>query len=415
MLVDSQNIRLDRNGEAQVRKGIEVIEAPFAVGGTVLRLPTDAELNNGSTTMLPTTIESATLTNSDSRANIVINDPAVETGHTFAADDVVAIEGLGFSTVDPNSVAPTSDPLVITSLKTLVSVTANAISAGSFSIGKIYTIKTVGSTNFVAVGASANTVGVTFTATGAGSGSGTVTNTKTLKYALSGSDETYTAPIVLPQALDFVLNANTEQAVIGFNMIFDEGSVTEVYASTAFSDPNDNASQYLLIASNLKVVTKNLATDATVDIAYPSGETVPPQSSMLQTFNKVFIFRKGQVALEWDGSFSTITSGSFEVGKTYTITSLGNNTQANWNTVADTSGVTYAVGSTFTAATVGVSGTGTATSAFSKVASGTYTQPVAIVTPASGFSITNNVATVDLGAGTHGLSVGDTIILLEAK
>ena len=375
MLVDSQNIRLDRNGEAQVRKGIEVIEAPFAVGGDVLRLPTTAEIDNGSTAMLPTTIESATLDGTPNQANIIINDPAIEAGHIFAADDVVAIEGLGFTTVDPNSVAPTSDPLVITSLKTLVSVTDNGA-------------------------------------------------TRTLKYALTGSDETYTTPIVLPQQLPFALNANTTQAVIGFNMVLDQGAVTEVYASTAFSDPNDNASQYLLIASNLKVVTKNLSTDATVEIAYPPGETVPPQSSMLQAFNKVFIFRKGQVALEWDGSFSTITSGSFEVGKTYTITSLGNNSQANWNTVAGTSGVTYAVGSTFTADTVGVSGTGTATSAFSKVASGTYTQPVPLsltdIDYASGIATatasTAAVATLIVGdtltftdAGSSTYSVGNTI------
>ena len=428
MLADAQNVRFDRNGEAQVRKGIEVIEAPFAVGGDVLRLPTTGEIGNGSTAMLPTTIESASLVGADNQANIIINDPAVEAGHIFAADDVVVVEGIGpptgssSFTVDPNSVAPGSS--IVTALKTLVSVTANAISAGSFSIGKIYTIKTVGNTDFTAIGASSNTIGVTFTATGVGSGTGTVTNTKTLKYALTGSDETYTTPIVLPQALEFTLNANTEQAVIGFNMLLDQGAVTEVYASTAFSDPNDNASQYLLIASNLKVVTKNLATDATVDIAYPAGETVPPESSMLQTFNKVFIFRKGQVALEWDGSFSTITSGSFEVGKTYTITSLGDNTQANWNTVAGTSGVTYAVGSTFTAATVGVSGTGTATSAFSKVASGTYTQPVPLsltdIDYASGIATatasTAAVATLLVGdtltftdAGSSTYAVGDTI------
>ncbi len=346
MLADAQNVRFDRNGEAQVRKGIEVIEAPFAVGGTVLRLPTTEEIGNGSTAMLPTTIESATLDGTPNQANIIINDPAVEPGHIFEADDVVTVEGLGFSTVDPNG------------LHTLVSVTDNGA-------------------------------------------------TRTLKYALTGSNETYTAPIVLPQQLPFNLNVNTTQAIIGFNMVLDQGQVTEVYASTAFSDPNDNASQYILVASNLKVVTRNLATDATVDIAYPVGETVPPESSMLQTFNKVFIFRKGQVALEWDGSFSTITSGSFEVGKTYTITSLGDNTQANWNTVAGTSGVTYAVGSTFTAATVGVSGTGTATSAFSKVASGTYTQPVQItsaVTTASG------KMTVTAGSA-HNLSTGNEVIV----
>jgi hypothetical protein len=128
---------------------------------------------------------------------------------------------------------------------------------------------------------------------------------------------------------------------------------------------------------------------------------------MLQTFNKVFIFRKGQVALEWDGSFSTITSGSFEVGKTYTITSLGDNTQANWNTVAGTSGVTYAVGSTFTAATVGVSGTGTATSAFSKVASGTYTQPLQIT---STVTTADGKMTVTAGSA-HNLSTGNEVIV----
>ena len=295
MLVDSQNIRLDRNGEAQVRKGIEVIEAPFAVGGTVFRLPSTAEIGNGSTAMLPTTIESASLVGADNQANIIIDDPAVEAGYTFAADDVVTVEGLGPSgssfTVDPNG------------LRTLVSVTDNGA-------------------------------------------------TRTLKYALSGSNETYTAPIVLPQALEFTLNANTEQAVIGFNMLLDQGAVTEVYASTNFSDPNENASQYILIASNLKVVAKNLATNATVDIAYPAGETVPPESSMLQAFNKVFIFRKGQVALEWNGSFS-------------------------------------------------------GTPAFTKVASGTYTQPVQItstVTTASG------KMTVTAGSA-HNLSTGNEVIV----
>ena len=456
MLADAQNVRFDRNGEAQVRKGIEVIEAPFAVGGDVLRLPTTAEIGNGSTAMLPTTIESANLVGADNKVSIVINDPAVEAGHTFVATDVVAIEGLGFSTVDPNSVAPTSDPLVITSLKTLASVTDNAITVGSLSIGRTYTIKTVGSTDFTAIGASASTIGVTFTATGAGSGTGTVTNTKTLKYDLSGSNESYSAAVALPEDLittagnflvgktytiqsvgstnftaigassnyvdvaftatgagsgtgtaSFNLNANTTQAVIGFNMVLDQGSVTEVYASTEFSDPNENASQYILIASNLKVVAKNLATNATVDIAYPAGETVPPAASMLQAFNKVFIFRKGQVALEWDGSFSTITSGSFEVGKTYSITSLGGNSQTEWNTAAGTSGVTYAVGSTFTAATVGASGTGTATSAFSKVASGTYTQPVQMSS-----TVTTAAGKMTVTAGSaHNLSTGNEVIV----
>ena len=343
VLADAQNVRFDRNGEAQVRKGIEVIEAPFAVGGDVLRLPTTAQIDDGVTALLPTTIESANLVGSANQVSIVINDPAVEPGHTFVATNSVQVEGLDFTTVDPNGT------------HTLVSVTDNG-------------------------------------------------DTKTLKYALTGGDETYTAPIVLPEQLQFALIDNTTQAVIGFNMVLDQGAVTEVYASTEFSDPNENASQYILIASNLKVVAKNLATNATVDIAYPTGETVPPESSMLQAFNKVFIFRKGQVALEWDGSFSSVSPGNYEIGKTYTITSLGGSPDFTAiSASANTVGVTFT-------ANGGGSGTGTATSAFSKVASGTYTQPTSITSSVKDFSITNSVGSLHT---TQSFAFGNDIIISD--
>lgn len=50
-----------------------------------------------------------------------------------------------------------------------------AVTAGAFVTGLSYTIVSVGSTSFTSIGASANTVGVTFKATGAGSGTGTAT------------------------------------------------------------------------------------------------------------------------------------------------------------------------------------------------------------------------------------------------
>jgi len=55
-----------------------------------------------------------------------------------------------------------------------------------------------------------------------------------------------------------------------------------------------------------------------------------------------------------------ISSGSFVIGQTYIITNLGTATslQAKWNTAAGTSGITYAIGSTFTAATNGSTLTG---------------------------------------------------------
>jgi hypothetical protein len=56
-----------------------------------------------------------------------------------------------------------------------------------------------------------------------------------------------------------------------------------------------------------------------------------------------------------------ITAGGFIAGNQYEITSLGTTTQAQWNTIAGTTGATYVVGSFFTAATTGASsGTGQA-------------------------------------------------------
>ena len=49
--------------------------------------------------------------------------------------------------------------------------------AGGFTVGLTYKILSIGTTNFMSIGASANTVGITFTATGAGTGTGTARQT----------------------------------------------------------------------------------------------------------------------------------------------------------------------------------------------------------------------------------------------
>lgn len=54
-------------------------------------------------------------------------------------------------------------------------VSMTIATAGAFVIGRKYTIVTVGTTNFTAIGAASNTPGVIFTATGAGTGTGTAT------------------------------------------------------------------------------------------------------------------------------------------------------------------------------------------------------------------------------------------------
>ena len=75
--------------------------------------------------------------------------------------------------------------------------------AGSFETGKAYQILFVGTTDFTAIGASSNTVGVQFTATGAGSGTGTA----------SSSIVDDGAKIALDMPLPFVTNHTQAQRI----------------------------------------------------------------------------------------------------------------------------------------------------------------------------------------------------------
>jgi hypothetical protein len=59
----------------------------------------------------------------------------------------------------------------------------NGYVAGTFKIGVTYTIQTLGNTNFTLIGATANTVGLSFVATGIGSGTGTASAKEYVLYA----------------------------------------------------------------------------------------------------------------------------------------------------------------------------------------------------------------------------------------
>lgn len=60
----------------------------------------------------------------------------------------------------------------VTNRVSIINTTSPIVFAGSFVVGKNYTIALVGTTDFTAVGAAANTVGLTFIATGVGAGDG---------------------------------------------------------------------------------------------------------------------------------------------------------------------------------------------------------------------------------------------------
>ncbi len=79
----------------------------------------------------------------------------------------------------------------VTIQETYKIITASTISAGSFVVDSDYQIKTVGTTDFTAIGAASNTVGVQFTATGVGSGTGDayhLENTRSRLQSLTNRD-----------------------------------------------------------------------------------------------------------------------------------------------------------------------------------------------------------------------------------
>ena len=330
LLADAQNLRTDRRGEAQVRKGIDLISSPLLTGASALTLP-----------------------------------------FTLVADDT--------------SVTPSVD------------VNNNVVLTG------------VTATNFPSSG----TVNVSGVSGVSPAVNGNRAFTKDSSTQITISDQTYNGTASGPATVKFG--------------ILNDAAVNAIYGSCSFSDPNASASQYIIFASNTKAVAINIATGASSDIGYPAGLTVTSAGSMLQAFNKVFIFRDGKTALENNLKISTIsaatvtgssntanittsTNHNLVTGDLVTVNNLGFSTtdpNGSAKSITKTGDTTFTyLLSASGDETYTVSSNSIVTTDFSRVASGTYTQPVTLT--ATACDIDNNECTITSNA--HGLKVGDKIL-----
>ena len=109
-------------------------------------------------------------TNAPSSAALVAPTLTPGTYPHMAANQVV-------TTIPNVPVTLTAGTVVKTGLTMTFTVSAPGAptTAGAFTIGRAYTIATIGNTDFTAIGAASNTVGTTFIATAAGAGTGTAT------------------------------------------------------------------------------------------------------------------------------------------------------------------------------------------------------------------------------------------------
>ncbi len=339
MLADAQNIRMDRNGQAQVRKGVDLVNAPLSVGPNAMTIPffiLDATKTTNSTAI--------------SSGELLLN---FASAHTLAAGTTAQVKLSGLSGVLP---------------------------------------------------ASAD-----------GRYTATVVDTDTIKL----TDKTYT------QAASG--NVTVEIPTL------DDTTVNNIYGSTDFSDPNEASTQYIILGSNAKAVGIDIANGTTFDIGYPSATTYSASVDMIQAFNKVFIFEGGSTALENNLRISTISAAALASnvvtvttssahnlasGEKVTISNLtGSDLDPTPNGSFTISGLGAADGSDtatkFRFALTGGDTTFTITSNpivatdFTKVASGTYTQPVQISS-----TVTTSAGKMTVVAGSaHNLSTGDKVIV----
>ena len=141
----------------------------------------------------------------------------------------------------------------------------------------------------------------------------------------------------------------------------DTNEVTFIHAACEFSDPNNESASYIAAVgtvSTILVKTSDSGT-TTVTLTYPSGETVPEGSEVIQAFNKLFIFRKGKIALQWDGdisttTFSLVSNGDYTQPTPLSITDLDFASGIATATVSSTSSLL--VGDQLTVTTAGSSG-----------------------------------------------------------
>ena len=363
LLQKSENGRLDLNGQWQARKGVQNRLSPFAVSGTALRLPTEDEVTAGTIMLLPHTITAATA----SSGTITLTTAQA---HNLSVGD----------TIEVNDIVSNGDD--VNGSQTLI--------AG-----------TTGSTLKYTVGSSSPTLTVT---EGANLGITTTTGPSFTPQELT----TGTPPKFLP---------------CGGAVILNDSAVSEVTCACKFSDPNETTDEeFILLASNAKVVAFNTSTLESFDMPLKSGETIPEDSTILQVFNKVIIFRGGQISLENDKFFSPFTiSAASSSGTTRTITTFGNHGLQTGDSV-DISGVTatetyigqYQItrtgATTFTYTATGSGSSATTLSdakvspTFLLVPNGDYSQPKQITA-----TITTTNGKTTATSSSHGLKTGDTI------
>jgi len=263
--------------------------------------------------------------------------------------------------------------------------------------------------------------------------------TKTLTFANSGSDTTFTikgenvgntSVVSAGTAISTTLKFQGGDASDPNNYYFtlDDNGVNEVFGSAVFSDSTSNNDDYIFTATDTTCIILRLKDSALFKSRYVAGgESVDGPVQMTQGLGKMYIFRTNQTTLEATPQVQRvgITSAS-QSGQTITVNATAHGRFANdyvtltglgnWtNNPNDCYQIETASTNQFTVkmttsqtTTFNVSGAQVEYFLdFSKVPNGTYTAPLYLTDTTA--VAQDGVVTMDITS--HGLSAGDNLTI----
>lgn len=303
---------------------------------------------------------------------------------------------------------------------------STTVNAGSFAVGTIYTITTVGTTNFTLIGASANTVGVTFICTGAGTGTGTAT-----KGNFYYGDRIVTFDATDPtKVVSLTDGAGNVDSKISGNLYInlytstDAGVITNVTgtAPSTFMGGSDIATALRWTGTRQMNGLAFAIAKLTYSVEAGTTQLQPITFNVSHYLNNTGAAKPGDVWFDYIGnetygggmlnnSMPTTSAGSFVVGSTYKIASIGTTSFTSIGAVSNNVGVWF---------TATGAGTGTGTAILSTlinrdsaIALNTYSDATITYTPSTGGSATQVRYRINgvLDTGQNVLSNIDKIML----
>ncbi len=202
-----------------------------------------------------------------------------------------------------------------------------------------------------------------------------------------------------------------------------------VRASCLFSDPNSSNAEKVVLALDTKAILVDLNGYSLQDVSYPTGQSVPSDTDMIQAFDRVFLFRGGSQAFEWFPNGRQIVSASqagtttvtmnvtdhgLTVGDEIVVSGLTGGTPANgtFTVVSVTSKDTFTYVFTTSQTQTFTVTSAVLTTGFTLCPGGTYTQPQ-VFTSTTG-SVSAGLVSLTVTGNTT-IAARDTIVIYETN